>query len=319
MALSTCERFKCTAHLRGLELFGENYQYGHGAVLVGHKCLVFGGYADYKDATKRVYVFDTKTGAWDFVHVSQQPLAFGTSRIEFILRDVLTVYIFTEPDKRYSLLELDLVEMEEWNLVEDRASPRLGEGTAGCFFESRNEMVAFGGRDTGTEVFRYSVDRKVWLTAKTSGFPPNPRANHATCSSGLVMFVIGGSLNGTNMQTLDMHALNVARLPFTWSTPKYGTFRPPRRFLFHASYIGDRIILYGGFNKTRHFCFYSIKERRWFEGVRRNVEYPDRQVRFESNWSSGTSAYAVAHTNEKMWLFGGFEMKQKWHLEIEPM
>ena len=321
MDLSNCAGYRCTPYTRGTAVFGESWMYAHCAVLVGHKCIVVGGYSDKARVSKNIYILDTIQRIWSAFQVPSELLLYGSARMQFINADKFTVLVYPRslpPSERlYCMLEIDLVLLDEWTVVQAKAVPRLREGTTGCLVEVINEAIVFGGSRGGTSVFRYQVDERRWIEAKTAGKPPSARQNHAMCASGTVVFVIGGSYERATV--LDVHLLDVSHLPFRWSSPVVGTYTPSKSFLFHAACVGNRILVYGGFNKTNRLCVYLIKEERWLQGVNSPVVSHETEIAFHSDWRDGTSAHALAHTSKKVWIFGGFEMRSKTHLELEAM
>ena len=315
-SLSTCSAFKGRVIETNRAVIDGTWQYGNGAVVVGHRCIVFSGYASYEVATQAVFVFDTKRLEWNEAKVKTETVAYGRVKMQFVQSDVLYAYIGSNNFTLLALdLPLDLLDINEWRHVNPGNAPDPGFGTAGCFVERRNEGFVWGGGDrVRADPWMFSVKTKRWYSPRTIGRAPEERHNHSICSTGNQVFIIGGT--GRRINSLDLHVLSLEIAPFQWSSASIPEYSPPRRYLFQATCTESRIFVYGGYQGESCFDVFSIKARRWYKGVEGLAS--EGQVKFDTNWNSGTSENAAVLTSGSLWIFGGFQLVANTPLRITP-
>ena len=297
--------------------FKRSVEYGVGAVVVGHQCLMFGGYSG-GGSKHRIYLYDRKKVEWTTVQPKNMHNRFGSIRMTFILDDILYACTWYQDANLHVFMALDLVAMEEWVPAGKDACPRTGFGTVGSFVEARNEGVLFGGESCSTDVYVYNVERSSWYSPKVSGAPPAPRRNHAACSFGHKLFILGGRLlEGRNSLGLDLHVLTMQGERFVWSSPVVAGQTPRERFLFTAAAARGRIFVYGGFAGPMNFDVYSIKKNCWYLGSQSANEIEAR-IRFTNEYKKGNANNAMVVADGKLIVLGGNSLPAKTPLEIEP-
>ena len=301
--------------------FQSGVEYGAGAVLVGHKYLMFGGY-NRSVGKHRVYIFDRVTNEWSTVLPQNVHNRFGSIRMTFIEGDVLYACTWYGRNRKHVFMALDMLSMEEWVPAGVNVCPNTGFGTSGSYIEARNEGVLFGGEKCGTEIFVYSVERSSWYSPKVTGTPPAPRRDHATCSIGLQMFVLGGrQVGGRNFGSLDLHVLSMEGARFLWSTPVSSGQAPRARNLFPALCVSGRIFVYGGYgvyDVARCFEVYSLKENRWYNGTSDVTTEQEGIVHFMSDLEEVNANCTALVADDKLIVLGGNRLQPKTPLEITP-
>ena len=319
MDLEDSTSFKCEKLLPEGNPFRVNYHYGIGAVQLGHRCIIFGGYKHHHNRVpaQYVYIYDTVTNSWTCAKPDNFALSFGQVKMSFVVEDAMFSYTWHEHKRVYQFANLDVVGMDEWSIVKDRNQPRVAIGTAGCYVELRNEAILFGG-GCSTAVHVFGVEDKAWYTPETKGSAPLPRENHALCSNHNVVYVAGGTIfrrdpETPSMKMLDLHLLTIESETFTWSSPTVGAngtsgYLPRRRYLFTMTCVRNRVFVFGGYAGKSAFDVYSIKSNQWFT---RNIPEDDPEepvITFAGNWSLGTKEHAAVQTPDKLWIFGGFDL-----------
>lgn len=315
MDLDDCRALRCRRMVPNKNPFEVRRHYGIGAVLFGHKCLIFGGYKGFKTPARFVYVYNTVSNSWKKLEAANYGLVFGRVKMAFVLDDSLIAYVWHKMKHAYNLVNLNLVLLSEWQSVHQKDPPKIGIGTAGCYIEARNEAVVVGGKG-GPKllVYVYVVAASSWYRPEVKGKAPNRRMNHAVCSSGSNMFVVGGThLSLRDDFKLDLHILTMRGREFVWSSPKIPGYAPRDRYLFQATSSGKRIFVYGGYNGVTSFDFYDIAENRWRSAGGSGKE---NGVKYITNWSKGTSEYASVQTRQTLWIFGGFQLDPYTPLKI---
>lgn len=321
MDLDTCISLRAKLRLPKSNPYSVSRNYGLGAVAVGHKCFVFGGYqsAGLQRPSCYVFIYDTVQNDWTAAETANSEVVYGRVKMSFIEEDVLYVYSWHENRRKYFFAQLDLVEPKEWLPVDSTELPLMESGTQGCYVESRREGVVI---DTPihskkfVEVVVYKLGNKSWYRPLTTGKPPWGRINHALCSFGNRLFVLGGTMLQKPTGQLDLHILTMVSTRFSWSSPTFKGYTPRRRYLFQATCTANRLFIYGGFNDCSCFEVYSIPDRRWHKLSGRSGG--TSEIEFASDWTSGTSENAAVQTANKLWVFGGFQLPVKSPLLIEP-
>ena len=303
MDLTRCSSFKARLLYPRGNPFENDRIYGIGAVLVGHRCYIFGGYSEVE---VKLYIFDTSSNSWASSAVLNSKTVCGQVRVHFMVADILFAFVLGNNSHVYELVTLDLLEPSEWRSVDSTKPPAFPPGVSGCFVERRGETLVTYQKDrtlrTGVEVLR--IDSHSWYTPTIKGTPPLLERNHCSCAIGYQVFAMG---QYHEVDHLCLSILDVTALPFVWSTPIGGTYFPRKRFLFQASCTVNRIFLYGGFDGEASFDVFSIKDEKWLSSVP-----------FKTNWSAGTSENAVVQTSNKLIVFGGFQLPARNPLEISP-
>ena len=169
--LSNCTAFKCRVLHPPLAPLTKTMHFGMGAVLLGHRCILVGGYGD-TPSRQLVYFYDTVRNSWSSCHVENMDLGFGRVKMLYILEDHLYAYTWHETKSMYNFASLDLLELEEWCIVDESKYPQMGVGTSGCFIERRREAILFSGRHSDVQLMAYRVDARLWYRPQTKGqFP----------------------------------------------------------------------------------------------------------------------------------------------------
>lgn len=319
MNLDNCIALQCRKCIPANNPFNVQLHYGIGAVLVGHKCFIFGGYKHLgvRVPAKFVYIYNIVDNLWTCVRPENFNISFGRVKMASVVDDNLVAYTWHERDARYNFSKLNLVDLDTWRLVEGKNSPNIGNGTSGCYIESRKEVILFGGVNKSTTLHVYSVERKSWYKVDPQGKPPFPRCNHASCSRGNRMFVVGGTVFGP-ISPLDIHIVTMRGRNFSWSSPKVSGYIPPSRYLFNVSCSSDRIFVYGGYGGARLFDFYSISENKWYTGKANTNVPPEHRFYFKTDWPQGTEEHAVVQNESSILIFGGFGVHPSTPLLVKP-
>lgn len=315
--LDECTALYCKRCFPGRNPFSVDRHYGLAAVLLGHQCLLVGGYKRKRMPAKYVYVYNTRKNSWAKVHVRNYDLVFGRVRMAFVCGDKLIAYVWLVEHKRYSLVILDLILFGEWRSWETAEHPQIGMGAAGCYVEERNEAIVLGGKPAKQErtfaIHVFSVARAVWYHPYAQGKPPPIRRNHAVCTTGSKIFVVGGVVVGHNRDTIDLHILSVKASKFLWSSPNIPGYTPPDRYSFQITCSQNRVFVYGGYKNIRAFDFYDLKKNHWRKaggGIKSNG------IAYTSEWTPGTSEHAAVQTPKAIWIFGGFQLPASTPLKI---
>ena len=320
MDLAHCSEFQGRRVASTGNPFNNNRQYGLGVVPVGHLFVLFGGYSERSIGGPRgIYVFDSTRCEWSSFPVVGQHVVVGRVKMHFVVDDTLFAYVWDDTKETYTFVTLNLVAMDAWRSVGAMSLPRTGMGTSGSFVERRKEALLFGGALGRSDLFVYSLSRKSWSTPQTAGEPPPSRHNHATCSVGYKLFVVGG-LGIESQGNLDLHVLNMEGARFVWSNLKEPQgYVPCSRYLFAVSCNRARLFVYGGYGGEENFDVYSIQENRWFKAVQEQSQNSSQnEVLFNTDWSQGTSEHGVVQMDEKLWIFGGFELPVRTPMVITP-
>ena len=304
MNLSTCSSFKARLLRPLTDPFANNAKYGHGAVQVGHRCVLVGGYSEL---SVYVYIYDLNKNSWERFLPLDDYLAYGRVKMIFTAADTLFAYVWQEGNRRkYELLAFDLVEMLGWRVVEAKDAPVLPWGASGCFVERRGEAMVISAKPGHScNISIYHVEGKRWSQPKVTGKPPRLDMNHASCSTRLFVFVMGKIFPATHLY---LFMLDVTRVPFAWSALIDSNYSPRSRYLFAASCTRNRIFVYGGYDGERSFDVYSIREKRWLTSFQ-----------MDNEWTNGTSENAVVQSEERLLVFGGFQLPSQTPLEITPI
>ena len=314
MDLSTCSSFRCTCLEANPQVHHSGLQYGGGAALVGHLCIFFSGYGNYNTATEAVFIFDTKKILWKKVRIKRQQSCFGKMKVQFLANDILYALNWQGP-AACVLLTLDLIHMDHWTVIDTKDVPMISSGSGACFVERRNEVILWGGRIGPFKPVVYELKRNAWTFPTTTGKMPPNRQNHALCSTGTFVFIVGGR-SALNTH-LDLHMLNVEAKPFVWSTPTIEGYVPKPGYQFQAVCTDQRIFVYGGATRASEFDVFCIKTQRWYERV--DTEPKEGQFRFYPDWKIGNYEYAAVNSSEKIWIFGGNKVPVQYPLEIVPV
>jgi len=132
--------------------------------------------------------------------------------------------------------------------------PSARGGHSTVLFEQR--LVVFGGHyHKGDGVFVYENDTYVlnlrtlkWKLVRTKGDVPRARYGHSATVFGDEMYVFGGrGSGGKNFR--DMDCLNLKTM--TWRKIRSANALPPGRSGHSATLIGDKIVIFGGFDGKR--------------------------------------------------------------------
>ena len=295
------------------------FEYGIGVVLVGHECLMFGGFNG--GGKHRVYKFDIAKKKWSQFLPENRVDDFGSIAMTFVVDDRLYAYVWCRRIMQYMFVSLDLVLTEAWVRVGQNSCPQVGHGPSGAFVEATGEGVLFGGEKKNTDVFVYNVERSSWYPPKVSGTPPGPRKHHCTCCAGRRLFIVGGQLlplDEAHSNELSLHVLTIQGSRFAWSTPATIGRVPKKRYLFSATYFAGRIFVYGGNWGYRRFDIFSIRQSRWFNGVSSFADEEQGEVQFTSELEGGNAVHAAVVVNDKIFVFGGTKLVSKSPLEIAP-
>lgn len=112
------------------------------------------------------------------------------------------------------------------------------------------------------------------------GNPPAPRGGHTATFVGKKLFVFGGSaysakgLNAGGRESpltivkSDLHVLDLATM--TWSIPAVQGIQPPARYAHTGTLMGNKLIIFGGFNGRVYLDDLSVLDTSKF---RLHVQY----------------------------------------------
>ena len=318
--LDTARSFKGVQAPFSSNPFPYKSQYGIGAVIVGHKCIVFGGYHQHE---QKIGIYDIAKRTWKQHVADNCEHLYSRIRMAFIVHDVLFAYLWSLRTNSCVFVTLDLVSMAEWQQGGYGKCEQMGFGTSGSYVELRNEAVLFGGMLRGTDIVVYNVEKSSWYKPKTRGLPPRARGNHSTCSHGNHVFVLGGAPLSSdtrgNFDSLDLHILTMNINRFTWSTPVVRGSLPPGRYLFQAACTSGQIFVFGGYGGTTRFDTFSLQQNCWRRGYYNERVDESEGFEFRSNWDMGTSDHAMILTPLMIVVFGGFQLPVTRPLHITPL
>ena len=318
MALDSCTSFKGEIIVPKFNPFltaliaDTCYHPGLGAVLIGHKCFVFGGsHSGYHVPPARyLYIFDTQKNVWTYGQVQNMAAVFGENQMAFVKDDKVVAYTRLDPGYSYGLATLDAPIADEWLLVDAKNAPNLRKGAAGCFVERRNEAMVFGlPRNVAAwylSVHVFSFLTSEWYRAEAIGSPPSARESHAVCCEGTQVFVVGGrNIRGPHVAFLDLYILATARKRLEWSSPKIDGYVPRCRQNFQVTSSHNRLFIFGGEMYSPGFDIFLIREKQWKQ-LNENAREPHQiPLKIDRLHSSQMKRYASAITTKALWIFGG--------------
>ena len=151
---------------------------------------------------------------------------------------------------------LDTV-LEEWLFIQMQydEKPILNMHTS-QYFCKWNQILCFGGKDGETlvnSVCCLDISSHRWSELRPNGAAPEPRGDPLSCLIKNCWFIYGGRAFGPYNWFNDMHVLHLGGPAgvATWSS--IATLNPPAlRVEAALGALGDKLILYGGFNKQFH-------------------------------------------------------------------
>lgn len=140
----------------------------------------------------------------------------------------------------------------------------------------------------------------------TYGNPPAPRGGHTATFVGKKLFVFGGSaysakgLNPGGRESpltivkSDLHVLDLATM--TWSIPSVQGMQPPARYAHTATLMGNKLIIFGGFNGRSYLDDLSVLDTStmsWYVPVVKGTP------------PSARYAHTATPVGSKLFIFGG--------------
>ena len=287
-------------------------EYGMRVVMLGHTCLMFGGFS--REGTgHRISKFDRVKKRWTGVTPKNRHCSFGSIRLGFIVDDLLYAYTWDNNVRNHCFMAVNVILMEEWIPAGKDTCPQTGFGTSGSYVEARNEAILFGGKKLSTEIFVYNVARASWYSPEVSGTPPKARYNHGTCCTGQKMFIVGG----LGPVRLDLHILDMRGNRFSWSTPVTNGYVPPRRTLFAVACNSHRIFIHGGYHARERFDMYSITENRWYKCL--EGESSGKGFISVQGYHLENTDHCMVVADKKLLIFGGYDLVAATPLQIDPL
>lgn len=302
MDLTTCSSFKGRVLWPADNVFDASKIYGVGAALVGHRCFVLGGFHRRHD---KLYIYDIKNNRWSFSEIRNNLLVYGQVKVVFTVADTLYAFVWSHDiPERCHKLSMDVLELKEWQILTNSGdAPTISSGFSGCFVEPRGEAIITCplSDENSTTVLAYRIEEKRWYSPKVKGESPRLQRDHATCTTRLKVFALGGRV----VNYLSLYVLDVSSVPYIWSKPVGLDYTPKSRFCFEVACTVNRIFVYGGFGGESAFDVFSLREHRWLP-----------RVPFDTDHPTGTSSNAMVQTAEKLMVFGGFFLTINTPLEI---
>ena len=112
--------------------FPRNKLYGVGVVLVGHRCIVFGGYSS-KGPGQRIYICGSVNKSWRSKIARHNGKMFGRIQTSIVVNDALFLYSYAYRPKEYTFHALDLLFTEAWVPAGSEPCVQLTFGTSGSY------------------------------------------------------------------------------------------------------------------------------------------------------------------------------------------
>lgn len=270
---------------------------GHRSVLVGNSLFVFGSFC-VANETYFLYVFLLDKLEW---RRSLRPAAKARNYHTVVLVDDKVVIYGGKIQSRETneILVLDLVEMEFLNVEVSGRVPRVAFHSAN-FVPGRRETIIFGGA-TGHilhgQTYALNLENKRFYDLQTKGKAPSERVNHASATVGEQVFIYGGY---SHVYLRDLYILGFEdHIRGTWSKVDVHGRPPNGRASASLNYYQGWILLFGGFNKNKHYSdtfAYNPKSCNWHPVMRKsksnNLEGRARTKLSYQALSSGLSTTA---------------------------
>ncbi|KAF0921213.1 hypothetical protein E2562_039319 [Oryza meyeriana var. granulata] len=218
----------------------------HGAALVGHRMMVFGGTNGSKKVND-LHVLDLRTKEWS------KPVCKGTPpspreshTVTMASGDRLVVFGGSGEGEGNYLNDVHVLDVPTmtWSSPEvkgDVPAPRDSHGAVAV----GNRLFVYGG-DCGDryhgEVDVLDMDAMAWSRFEVKGASPGVRAGHAAVGVGSKVYVIGGV--GDKQYYSDAWILDVANR--SWTQLEICGQQPQGRFSHSAVILNTDIAIYGG-------------------------------------------------------------------------
>ena len=284
MSLSTCSSFKW----QQLETTGGDHRrnscHGVSVVLVGHKCVVFGGVHSLNEP--KLHIFDTASHSWSSHNPQNSNLLVGNVKMSCVLDDTIFAYVWNHRDLVYTFVRLDLIEMASWTEVADINRPKGTFRAVGCLLEHRNEAAVTWVKKEFIRTALWHVESKVWRELEPTGELPKSNEKHGICACVNKVFVLGRP-NG--FKSFIVYCLNLSRYALRWDKIKAEGSASMLYSEYSLNRLEDRIIVYGGGLQV-----FLIKEDRWLDGVY-----------FEGGKEHLNSGHGSVLVTDGMLVFGG--------------
>ena len=253
-------------------------------------------------------MYDIVESTWETTPVANHDISFGRVKASFVVDDTLFTLTWHEDHNVLNFAYVNILELDEWRLVDNRGMPKGSKGCAACYVEYRDEVVVVDLEfDQPPDVRSFSMEKRAWYKPNIAGVPPCSRMKHGMCSNKDQVYVVGGWYRGILQSgSLELYILQMAGTRFIWSTPRVEGYIPPHRYLFRPACTQNRLFVYGGYNGIKSFDVFLFKENRWYQGSG-NGRHNGQIINFRTAPTSGASANALVQTQTDIWILGGFE------------
>ncbi|KAL5654286.1 hypothetical protein ACJX0J_033605, partial [Zea mays] len=219
----------------------------HGAALVGHRMLVFGGTNGGKKVNE-LHVLDLRTREWSRPQCrGAAPSPRESHSVTVVGGDRLVVFGGSGEGEGNYLSDVHVLDVPTMTW----STPEAIRGGAPAPRDSHSavavgaRLFVFGG-DCGDRyhggVDVLDVDTMAWSRFPVKGASPGVRAGHAALSVGSKIYIIGGV--GDKQYYSDVWVLDVANR--SWSQLEVSGQRPQGRFSHTAVVMNNDIAIYGG-------------------------------------------------------------------------
>ena len=304
--LSTCTGFEIAVRNAKLDASIHHdcmvSQYGHGAVMLGHRVMVFGGVRD--SHAQCLFTFDMVQDEW-----SSRKVALGDGRdllghIRMACTRGDKIYAYTKLHKTgdWILVELDCVLRNEWIVLDEAKASKLNKNAKPVYYEKTEDIVV----RTRDGLLMFSLETKTWTEPKTKGAAPILGRRQAGCATATgVCFAARGA-------NLTLHNLNMKTL--TWSEVQVNGSYIPRLWQFQTLVgVPGRIYAVGGSFGRASLDVFIVSERKWYrialyEGSRTRAG----EFRLDGHGlASGLVGHTVVHDNNIVLCLGGLQAPDK--------
>ena len=284
------------------------------ATLAGNKVYVTGRLLDFDNKHFNLFVLDLSVRRWRHMAV-RGPFGFVGHSVSLV-NDALYVFggwVGPATTARLSneVYRFDMA-LEELMHVHAEGSlrPRKIAHHSGCYVESLNQLVVFGGY-TGNgyikDLFAFDVKSARWIAPKQKGeLPEYGLSTMAFCAVGNNVYYYGG-YNGNGV--IDgLYILNCTRRCFTWSLlkPPEGAYKPFALKAATLSYVRGKLLLFGGsYNLHHRVSVFDLDERKWLPAGGKVDPNVEEGIHVQGDESD--QYHTAIATARELWVFAGYD------------
>ena len=314
-----CERVHASADdANGPENRGHSLK--RGAVIVGHRCFVFGGFGQQEAVPAPTRIFDTVTNTWQLANdPGNEDLEACAVDTAFVFNEKLCALVWLQGKRCYCLAKLDLVMMGAWKTRELDSLAFKGDNKVKCasYNSLREEAFALVFHGSRSLIWVYSPEDEDSYTAITKGAEPKHESKFSSCSTGTELFISEYSPATGKTELYVMRARYRSRF-FHLSKPSIRSnslAQMSGKFTLTCTY--NRLFIFGGSS----FVIYSIGQQKWYDGVdspKVNYKHQFRFVPLRTETEGIVEDSTAVQTSERMFVFGGKSLQCNEVLRTTP-